>query len=523
MTYLYFFFIVNVCFLTYISIVTEVMAKPQLESDPVPIKEINKLEKPVMKDSEVQPPNPVPPESHSNEKIPVIFPKNEDLLPKVDIVESISHPKNVVTKINGEKLVNGVIKSEVEENIAKPDKIEQPKEEKVQANQQKIDMIKQQQLIETIKQHGQEQKELIKEQKEILDELLKTKKELQQNKKEIDSNEAKKIAVESIQKIASAAIQSLSGVSNKPEVKDEKQEKPAENIANEAVNQIAIEAKKTLDAIQQMDKKNNVQVEKEKVVKDTLNSVPELPQRETIVKDALPLSNMLPKENPIKENSKLKDVNIQSVKREVPDNKLEVNNSEQKPKQEVKIPPIIVENKQKSVAVNENKLDMPKAHSHLPDEPKSYREGEDTQINAIPEGKPNIGVQNVPSIIKSEEKEQINNEPIKNKQGNAIHFKSDDILSNIANGNVIPRRKREVVDCTEETSLKPEDKQICENLINVPVEVKAQKLLSPNDKVNSQEILLPNVNLGDVGLSNSLHGIALHMRSLKSIQEDEKR
>ncbi|XP_034831309.1 putative sodium-coupled neutral amino acid transporter 10 [Maniola hyperantus] len=486
----------------------EVMVKPQLENSPVLQKDVKELVKPVIKDSEVQPPNPVPPESHSNEKLPVIYPVHEqkDIVPNVDVKDSISHPKNVISKINGEKLVNGVSKSDVEDKIAIPDKIEQPKKETAQANQQKLDMMKQQQLIETIKQHGQEQKELIKEQKEILTEIQKAKKEFQQNKKEIGSIEAKKIAVESIQKIANVAIQSLSGVTDKPlDVKPEKE--PVGNIANEAVNDIAQKAQETLDAIREIDKKKNEQLEKEKIANNqVINNVPQLPLKD----NAVPLNNV-PIPNTDHENIK-QNVNTnldkQSIKREVPDNnKLEINNLQQKPKEEPKIQP-------KSIELNGNNLEVPiKSHSHLPDEPKSYQQGEDTQINENPELKPNNdNVQNVP-VVKTEHEEDINkNEPIKSKENGAIKFKADDILGNIANGNVVPRRKREVVDCTKETTLKPEDKQICENLVNVP------------DNRKTQEVFLPNVNLADVGLSDTFQAIASHhMRSLKSIQEDEKR
>ncbi|XP_045766393.1 putative sodium-coupled neutral amino acid transporter 10 [Maniola jurtina] len=494
----------------------EVMAKPQLENNPVLQKDVNELVKPVMKDSEVQPPNPVPPESHSNEKLPVIYPVHEqkNIVPIVDVKDSITHPKNVISKINGEKLVNGVSKSEVEDKIAIPDKIEQPKEEKAQANQQKIDMMKQQQLIETIKQHGQEQKELIKEQKEILTELQKAKKEFQQNKKEMDSIEAKKIAVESIQKIANVAIQSLSGVTDKPvDVKAEKE--PVGNIANEAVDKIVQKAQETFNAIQQIDKKKNEQLEKDKIVhSQVINNVPQIPLKD----NAVPLNNVPIHHSgheSIKQNVVNTNLDKQAIKREVPDdNKLEINNLQQKPKEEPEIHPNPVKNILKSIELNGNNLEVPnKAHSHLPDEPKSYQQGEDTQINQNPELKPNNdNVQNV-AVVKTEHKEDINkNEPIKSKENGDIKFKADDILGNIANGNVIPRRKREVVDCTKQTTLKPEDKQICENLVNVP------------DNRKTQEVFLPNVNLADVGLSDTFQMIASHhMRSLKSIQGDEKR
>ncbi|XP_049874541.1 putative sodium-coupled neutral amino acid transporter 10 isoform X2 [Pectinophora gossypiella] len=229
------------------------------------------IKKEAILDSEVQPPNPVPPESQSNEKRQVEGkPQTEDknkskLLPIAENVAdkaSESHPRNL-QKVNGAKLTNGDKK---EEKI-----IETPKEEKAKPPtnqdkaQDKLDIIKQQQLIETIKQHGEEQKELIKEQKEILDEIKKTKNELKQNKKDIDDSDAKKIAVESIQQIANMAIKSLSGVTEKPlgdndvKVKDE----PLEKIANEAVQEIAKKAVETIEAIKEINEKPKPNPDKE--------------------------------------------------------------------------------------------------------------------------------------------------------------------------------------------------------------------------------------------------------------------
>ncbi|XP_069359225.1 putative sodium-coupled neutral amino acid transporter 10 [Maniola hyperantus] len=247
-----------------------VMAKPHLENNPVSQKDINELVKPDIKGSEIQPPTP---KYHSNENILVIYPVHEqkDAVPNVDVKDFLSHPNiqtHVTSKTDGEKLVNG--KSEVEDKIAIPDKTEQPKEEKGEAIQQKIAMMKQQQLIETIKHYNQEQKKLSREQKEILTEIQESNKEFQQNKKDIDSIEAKKIPVESIQKVANVAIQSLGGVTDKPvDVKTEKE--PVANIANEAVNNIVQKTQETLDAIQQIDKKNYEQLEKKKVVSNKLS------------------------------------------------------------------------------------------------------------------------------------------------------------------------------------------------------------------------------------------------------------
>ncbi|XP_045766417.1 uncharacterized protein LOC123868095 [Maniola jurtina] len=240
-----------------------VMAKDHLENNPVAR---NELMKSVVKDSEIQPSNPG---RHFITNVLVIYPVHEqkDTVPNFDFKDSLSHPKNIIPKINEEKLVNGISKSEVEDKILIPYKIEQPKGEEAQANQQQIAIMKQQQLMETIKQYNQEQKELSREQKEILTELKlqKANKEFQQNKEDIDKIKAKKIPVDNIQKIANIPNQSLSGVPYKPvDVNTEKE--TVENTVNEAVNNIVQKAQKILDAIQQVDKKKNERLEKEKNV-----------------------------------------------------------------------------------------------------------------------------------------------------------------------------------------------------------------------------------------------------------------
>lgn len=221
----------------------------------------------------MQPPNPLPPESASKEKHDAIIkPVNSKVEDKV--VESNlqpigavadkpieGHEKNVQSKLDEIKSNGNVIENKAE----KPPNEENVKIDTIQEKtQENIDILKQEKLIETIKQHGEEQKELMKKQKEILDEIIKTKKELQQNKKdkpEVDSVEAKKLAVESIQKIANIAIQSLSGVTDKPgDVQPgNKESEPLQKIANEAVQEIAKKAVESIVAINEINEKQNVE------------------------------------------------------------------------------------------------------------------------------------------------------------------------------------------------------------------------------------------------------------------------
>lgn len=187
-------------------------------------------------------------------------------------LEKNSQSKLNEIKSNGDAIENKAEKPPKEEN-AKVDAIQEK-------TQEKIDILKQEKLIETIKQHGEEQKELMKKQKEILDEFIKTKKELQQNKKdkpEVNSVEAKKIAVESIQKIANIAIQSLSGVTDKPaDVQPGKKEsEPLQKIANEAVQEIAKKAVESIVAINEINDKPKQNVKGNMVEQQNIfNQVP---------------------------------------------------------------------------------------------------------------------------------------------------------------------------------------------------------------------------------------------------------
>uniref|UniRef100_A0A2A4J8U1 Amino acid transporter transmembrane domain-containing protein n=1 Tax=Heliothis virescens TaxID=7102 RepID=A0A2A4J8U1_HELVI len=541
----------------------DVYLKPPPENNPhkEPLNAME-IKKDVRKDSEVQPPNPVPPESQSNEKIPQpkkIIKTEEKIIPKPEIKEAIdkvseTHPRNLKTKLES-KLANGVSNGEAQKtNEVKP-----------QSNEDKIDMIKQQKLIETIKQHGEEQKELIKEQKEILDEILKTKKELQQNKNEAEGAiEAKKIAVESIKQIADMAIKSIGGVSEKPDVKDEVKADRLEKLTNDAVQEIAKKAVETIEAIQEIKEKPEQPIAPQNNLPNAQANVqaPNIPAQNVPAQNVQPAIPVNPQviqgaNAPIKPkdetpNNVAPNVNPQVNGAAVNQNgaivQNNVNNVNQQPKQELKpvinevakenaqVPnnqPKVPENAQNQPKVdNVNKpvlkseADVEKPHSHSPDEPQSYKQGEDTQAK-VPENKV---VQNVPLPIVNE---LANNQMKVNKKPAAKQRNNEDIKVNIPpkvqnNGarpnlqNVPPpnsnlqqivnqahaRQKREVVDCTEKVPSKPEDKTICRNM-----------------KKDSEEIL-KSVDLNEVALPKSLPldvNVLHHIsRALKSFDKDER-
>ncbi|CAG9560992.1 unnamed protein product [Danaus chrysippus] len=453
----------------------EVMAKPEMQ---IPSRvEVNNLENSIIKDSEVQPPNPVPPESHSDEKksppFNIVDSKLKQLVQERKELDKVAEakPSNIQIKLNGEEVANG-IKLTKEENIKKDE--EKVKEIKTASNQEKIDIIKQQQLIETIKQHGEEQRELIKEQKEILVELKKTKDEMKKNKEESDSKDAKKIAVESIQKIADVAIKSLVGDTDKIEDKNSKPEEPIANIINKAVSDIAKKAEETLDAIKKDEAKEDKPIEK------------------LIVQDNVGKS--LDQQKPVQKPQEIEDKPVKIVtERKNVDANVPINIQNQ--------PKI---NEKDSTKENQNAQvigDKPKEHVHMPDEPQSYKQGEDVQSD-----KQKISNINNKENIPKDNKDNLNKiqqTAGSNKEQNGFIYKETNILKDIANGNIIPRKKREVVDCTEKMLLKAESRQICLNQFN------------KRDDEN-KDSYIKNVNLGEVDLQNSL---PIHIRSLKSINE----
>ncbi|XP_045517275.1 putative sodium-coupled neutral amino acid transporter 10 [Pieris brassicae] len=407
-----------------------------------------------VKDSVALPPNPVPPESQSNEKPKSVIEDKKDIIPD-------DKEKELNIKTSDEQLQNGkAIDKEKQNGQANPNIVKvknvgeevkdiEEKAKEVKSHQEKVDMDKHKQLMETIKQHGQEQKELIKEQKEILDKLRKTKNELEKNKKENDDEETKKIAVESIQKIANMAIQSLTGVSDKPlEVKGEK--KPEQEIDD--VN-ILKKTAENLDAI-----KNRELKEK------SVNVIEEIVEKEV----------QKPNEDNYRENSEPMKVRAEEAKTDLR-NKEKAND----------IPPL-----PQKQEMNEN---IKSKHSHSPDEPQSYKQGEDQLPIKL---KNSVGSVPLAIALSGSSKINKNYQPKLVEQNGAKNIDNVDTIS-------VQRQKREVVDCTEKTTLKPEDREICENLINKEVE---------------QSEILPKVDLNNV-LSNLR---PVHIRSLKSYVEDKQ-
>ncbi|XP_047503599.1 putative sodium-coupled neutral amino acid transporter 10 [Pieris napi] len=419
---------------------TEGIPKPQ-EIEPKKDENNNDV-----KDSVALPPNPVPPESQSNEKPKSVIEDKKDIIPD-------DKEKELNIKTSDEQLQNGKAidkekrNGQATSNVANGEEVKdvEEKAKEVKSHQEKVDMDKHKQLMETIKQHGQEQKELIKEQKEILDKLRKTKNELEKNKKDNDNEETKKIAVESIQKIANMAIQSLTGVSDKPlEIKEDKKPEPKLDDVN-----ILKKTAENLNAIKNRELKEKPVNVKEKIVEKEV-------------------------QKPIKDLE-----NFEPMKVRAEEAKIDLINKE-KPNDIPPLPP-----KQEA---NEN---IKSKHSHSPDEPQSYKQGEDRQPIKL---KNSVG--SVPLAIALSESSKINKnyQPKLVEQNGAKNVKNVDTISE-------QRQKREVVDCTEKTTLKPEDREICENLINKEIE---------------HSEILPKVDLNNV-LSNlqPVH----HIRSLKSYIE----
>ncbi|CAG4950750.1 unnamed protein product [Colias eurytheme] len=492
-------------------------------------------------DSVALPPNPISPESRSNERklAPIETLENKkDIIPddkeKIN-KESEEQAQNVEEKFNGNKLANGEntkkktderLKDEIKANQEKIQVIQtnQEKLDIMKSNQEKIDMIKHQQLMETIKQHGQEQKELIKEQKEILDVLRKTKDEIEKNKKEIDNTEAKKIAVESIQKIANMAIQSLTGVSDAPveQINGDKKLEPLDKIVDKAVNEIAKKAAETLKKTEDIKEKPgpNTKVE----------SAGEKKNEPILMKkiETKNIENVGEKKNSIHEPNNVLNVNNaeKQSKDTILESKPQLNIPQNLP--QIKASPIVdsiqsngqqnkinLDKSSKDNINNNNNVDKTK-HTHTADEPQSYKEGEDAQIQPKPRLEKTVG--NVPlaialsesSKIKQEHIERIKEKANQNVKPNKLNGAVDNKVEMKEKAeNLLLRQKREVVDCTEKTTLKPEDKQICENLID-----------QPEIKKDTAEIL-PKIDLNDV-LSKSLPIDIHHIRSLKSYEENEK-
>ncbi|XP_037971476.2 putative sodium-coupled neutral amino acid transporter 10 [Plutella xylostella] len=533
-------------------------------------------------DSEVQPPNPVPPDepNQKDSKIPV----QEKVKPEIkmeykskEIVEenkSNTHPKNL-QKVNGDsKIPIDAVKLE------KPPE-DQAKEEEKKEDQ--LDMMKQQQLIETIKQHGEEQKELIKEQKEILSEIIKTKEELKQTKKEVNSDEAKKIAVESIQKIAAVAINSLNAVTEKPAVNniklEDKNALPLEKIANDAVQQIAKKAVESIVAIKETVKE---EPEVPKVEIKPIDNGNQVPVQNNIVNNPVsgqkiisndPILNAIANNVPLNINNNPpvvnKDVpkapetiqnnannsvpnnaapnvqnaqeNGQSAAETIPINVAEIKQNAQAPN--IVVAPVPNEVIQQSqVAENvpnvinsapaqaipvAQKPDQPlpqvvnkpqqKVHLHSPDEPESYIQGEDAQVqkNEVNNLKPISSIDpNVPLAVAMNANSKIAISA-SNKEDSKSNVPQQDHIPNIPNA--------------------VNDNAVNAPAINIPVPNVQVNEQNPHqirhkreviDKAPSSNMLnnldiLPKVDLNDA-LSQRLPVEIVIRRSLKSIQEDER-
>lgn len=402
------------------------------------------------KESIAQPPNPVPPEI-DDKHVEVNGAKevNPKEIKNIEVIKENNkfetHPKNLVTKREEMVKINGAaVKDPKQKNDPDPPVVVE----------EKIDIIKEQKLMETMHQKVEEQKELMKEQKEILLELQK----LQNDKKDkINSNEAKKIAVESIQQIANMAIQSLSAVTEKTVITNngDVNNKPQEKL--EAVQELAKQAVERIEAI----KVDSVQALKSPVITDN------------------------------------KIISQQSVQSPV-------------------VPSVAAPD---NVKVDQNEV---KPHSHSPDEPQSYKQGEDAQIvnnNVLQPNKLDI-VQKVAAPVAPEEVSQSIKSQIPPKVNQILHIPNNIPLQNIPNivqppnvGNneqqnaeTNVRQKREVVDCTNKTVLKPEDKKICDTLVT-------------NNNVQLQNVILPSVDL-EKDLSRILPGDSIvHTRSLTNYQE----
>lgn len=548
-------------------------------------------------DSEIQPPNPVPPESQSNEKKPIdsankVEEAHEIIEKKIENAykASESHPRNLKTKLLNDAKIrieqsNRSNGKSIDVEEAENKVMEQPKEEIIEQLtqvKQKIEIMKKQQLLKTMQEHNeqQEKKDLFKEQQEILNELEKTRNELQQNKKEVDSDEVKKIAVESIKKIADIAIQSLSGVSDKPSVQDnEKKSEPMENIANEALHEIA-KVVGSIEAIKE--KENPIEPAKPKLAdvinNNGLNNIVDpvlqnnIPNQElnsniasVLPQNNLSVINQAPIQSNVQINQKVDAVNQKptnnvipaaSIQQEAKLNQdpanLSVNishpipnlplvhqpNVAVKPQENVipnvPIPAANIVNQDQNILVNQPNFNqgLDKAHSHSPDEPQSYKQGEDSQDVAKESTNVPLPIAKNENSQKVEQIEIVKPEPViaeaevpksavvvekansvMNVQANVQNNGAKDTISNNldskTDSNIPLRHKREVIYCTDKTLLKAEDKEICKTLIG-----------SRDNKIQD---VLPNVDLNDV-LPKTLPLDTIHlMRSLKSYDEDEKK
>lgn len=575
-----------------IFIFTGVHPKPE-PNLPIEVKNNVPLNNNENKDSEIQPPNPVPPESNEKivaKKVEIRNYEEKKVEPLPVMKETLkkksplTHPKNLKNKLDVK--TNGVDKPEPEG----------PAEVKLQSNEEKNDMLKQQKLIETIKQHGEEQKELMKEQKEILDEIIKTKKELQQNKNGVDTNDAKKIAMESIKQIANMAIQSIGGVSENPVQIDEKKEERLEKLTNEAVQEIAKKAVETIEAIKEIEenpappktadasiqngvpaKFNNAgdAIQNNQNPQHQINSLngnqqinlqndqPQINSQDNVKnikpRAMIPTNNEQQGAEPIKvqrdtinsENVKPKVMNYPNIQDQAVNSQVPQNLNHPQTLANIVNPPVYVpqnnnsprniekdkpintlsgqiqnnapinpqtnkESKAADVVAQLPKIEKPAQtqnkeapHSHSPDEPQSYKQGEDAQVKN-PEAKIHkavplpIAMNDLLSSKQIQEKEAVGrqlNEDIQVKDPQKVES-NDNIQPNVV------RQKREVVDCTQKVELEPKDREICNTLVDRPKEKDIMPPVDLNDMLPKS--LVMDTNMLNIG------------RSLKNYEGDER-
>ncbi|KAJ0178461.1 hypothetical protein K1T71_006284 [Dendrolimus kikuchii] len=469
----------------------------------------------IIRDSVIQPPNPIPPDS--NEKPPEVAqipiePKLKEIPPiaiskeneQTSMKVSEQHPKDVQTKLNEAKLVNGDNNSGIKEIKSKEDKTKETKH----SEEDKLHIIKQQKLIETMKQHGEEQNELMKE---IFDDIIKTKQEIQQNKNEVEtkdakiaidnikeSDDAKKIAVESIKQIANIAIQSIGGVTEKPSAQDKdiKKSEQLEKLTNEAVQEIAKKAVETIEAIQEIKEspeKQAAKIENVPVQGDDKEPKQHIDQKE--VPNIPPIQNsvqnnvhLVPLQNNIESQNKQNNVLNPNIKTQV------VSNADPIPVQnnfnEIKLVT------PKKVPIYQQVINNDKVAEKAPllpnnnpqkeyslDKPKSSKQAEDIKTQNIV--KPNI--HNVPLPLVMNGQNEVNKKSESAINLANIKSNSDNKANKIEP--IVSRQKREIVDCTEKATLQQEDKEVCKNLID-----------NKPEKINH----LPKIDLDDLALYKNL-------------------
>lgn len=468
-------------------------------------------------------------DKNKEKSIPVINDENKaeeiKLIKQQQLIETMKQHGEEQKELMQEQkeILDEIFKNKNDMNIDKPKPEIKPTEPNADEN------IKQQQLIETIKQHGEEQKELMKEQKEILHEI----KELKQNK-DADNNEAKKIAVESIKQIADMAIKSIGGVTDKPvgEPKEDQKAEHFEKLTNEAVKEIAKKAVETIEAIQEI--KDNP----EAVIPAVHPSNTKIENAKAVEKPSVIIPNQVdtkpyPVINQNLQNNQNEGKHQVNIKRELLSNNAP--DSEVKQSVEQAIRPVAPTIAAASVAIEKNvpynvasinnvaekeiqKVIKVEPHSHSPDEPQSYKLGEDTHIKK----EDNKLIQNVPLAVAMNDKAKLESRVETNAKSNIAELKQNIIGNNnslkqriaLKEENIISkvehlvREKRDVVDCTHTVTLDPADRNLCKTLNLLPLD---------ND-------FLPKVDLNDLMSKMALNLDLRHIsRSLKNYDDTESK